>query len=181
SFRVAGRIMYDIFDSEKQSFSYVYAGTNRGTKKILAIGGWGDGQDSYRAYGGDIMVDWPISKEAVTAELDYNHFEGGTTFPSLGQGTILGSKQNDIFANVGYYFDVVKLQPYAVYQELNFSDEINKPKNQKRYGGGFNWYIYGQNLKLSFLYERIVPKTQPATAGTQDTNHFSVPLQALYF
>jgi hypothetical protein len=182
SYRVAGRIMWDFLDTEKQPFSYTYAGTNRGTKKILAIGAWGDGQDSYKAYGGDFIVDLPVvAKDAVTFEFDYNHFEGGSNFPSLGQGAILGSKQNDIFADAGWYFDAIKLQPYVVFQELNFTDEVNKPKNQKRYGGGLNWYIYGQNLKISVLYERIVPKTQPATAVTKDTNHFSVQLQALYF
>jgi hypothetical protein len=175
SFRVAGRVMYDFLDSEKQPFSYTYAGTNRGTKSILALGAWGDGQDSYKAYGGDFIVDLPVvGKDAVTFEFDYNHFEGGSTFPSL-------TKQNDIFADAGWYFDAIKLQPYILYQELNNTDAINKPKNQKRYGGGLNWYIYGQNLKLSVLYERIVPKTQPTTALTKDTNHFSVQLQALYF
>ena len=174
SFRVAGRVMYDFWDSEKQTFTYTYAGTNRGTKKILAIGGWGDGQDSYKAYGGDFMFDYPIGKDAVTFEFDYNHYEGGNNFPSL-------TKQNDIFTNAGYYFDVVKLQPYAIYQELNNTEEIAKPKNQKRYGGGLNWYVYGNNLKFSFLYERIVPKTQPITASTKDTNRFSIQLQALYF
>ena len=174
SFRVAGRVMYDFWDSEKQTFTYTYAGTNRGTKKILAIGGWGDGQDSYKAYGGDFMFDYPIGKDAVTFEFDYNHYEGGSNFPSL-------TKQNDIFTNAGYYFDVVKLQPYVVYQELNNTEEIAKPKNQKRYGGGLNWYVYGNNLKFSFLYERIVPKTQPITASTKDTNRFSIQLQALYF
>src|SRR5215471_2800951 len=182
SYRMAGRIMWDFFDTEKTPFMYTYAGTNRGTKKILAIGGWGDGQGTYRAWGGDFIVDMPVvGKDAVTFEFDYNHFEGGTDFPSLGQGAVNGSKQNNIFTNAGWYFDAIKLQPYIVYQKLDFSDDINKPRNQQRYGGGLNWYIYGQNLKLSVLYERIVPKTQPATAITKDTNHFSVQLQALYF
>jgi hypothetical protein len=174
SFRIAGRVNYDFLDSEKQTFTYTYAGTNRGTKSVIAVGGWGDGQDSYKAYGGDFIVDLPIAKDAVTFEFDYNHYEGGSNFPSLG-------KQNDIFANAGYYFDVVKLQPYVLYQELNFSDDVNKPKNQKRYGGGLNWYVYGNNLKFSVIYERIVPKTQPITASTKDTNRFAVQLQALYF
>ncbi|HEY6929883.1 MAG TPA: hypothetical protein VJA66_09435, partial [Thermoanaerobaculia bacterium] len=40
-YRMAGRLNYDFFDTEK---GYTYAGTNRGLKKIVAIGGWGDGQ-----------------------------------------------------------------------------------------------------------------------------------------
>jgi hypothetical protein len=171
SFRMAGRVQFDFLDPEK---GYVYAGTYRGTKKVLALGGWGDGQGDYKAYGGDFFWDQPIGKDAFTAELDYNHFEGGTQFPTL-------PKQNDIFTNVGWYFDAVKFQPYAVYQQLKLSNDTLAPGDQQRYGGGFNWYISNLNLKLSFLYERIVPKRQPVTARTKDTNHFSFQLQALYF
>ena len=170
-YRIAGRLNYDFFDTEK---GYTYAGTNRGLKKIVAIGGWGDGQGDYRAYGGDVVVDWPIAKDAIKAEFDYDHFEGGNDFPAL-------PKQNDIYADAGYYFDAIKLQPFVVYQKLNFSDAVNKSKNQQRYGGGLNWYISGQNLKVSALWERIVPETQPTTAVIKNTNHFVIQLQALYF
>jgi len=172
SFRLAGRVQYDFFDTEK---GYVYPGTYRGTKNVLAIGGWGDGQGDYKAYGGDIFFDSPlVGKDALTAELDYNHFDGGTKNPTL-------LKQNDVFANVGWYFDVCKVQPFFVYQKLNQTDDSKPPGDQERIGGGLNWYISGLNLKLSTLYERVIPKNQPVTARTKDFNHFSIQLQALYF
>lgn len=177
SYRIAGRLQYDFFDKEKGDNilgKYIYAGTNRGLKKIVAVGAWGDGQLDYKAYGGDIFFDWPILKDAVSFQFDYEHFEGGAFFPAL-------AKQNDLYGEVGYYFDAIKLQPFFVYQKLNFSDDVNKPRNQQRYGGGLNWYISGQNLKISLLYERIVPATMPVTAKTKDTNHVAVQLQALYF
>jgi hypothetical protein len=170
-FRMAGRLNYDFFDVEK---GYTYAGTNRGTKKIVAIGGWGDGQGDYKAYGGDFVVDWPIGKDAIKGEFDYYYYDGGKDFPAL-------QKQHDIYADAGYYFDGIKLQPFLVYQELNFSADINKPRNQKRYGGGLNWYIYGQNLKISGIWEKIVPDTKPLTAAIKDTNHFAIQLSVLYF
>lgn len=172
SFRMAGRVQYDFFDVEK---GYVYPGTYRGTKRVLAIGGWGDGQGDYKAYGGDIFFDSPIvGKDALTAEFDYNHFEGGDKNPTL-------LKQNDVFANAGWYFDICKLQPFIVYQKLNQTDDSKPPGDQERLGGGLNWYISNQNLKLSFLYEHIHPKNKPATARIKNTSHFSFQLQALYF
>jgi hypothetical protein len=170
-FRVAGRVQYDFFDVEK---GYVYVGTNRGTKKIVAIGGWGDGQGDYKAYGGDFIVDWPILKDAITLEFNYDHFEGGNDFPAL-------AKQNDIYANAGYYFNVVKLQPFVRYEKLNFDKDTDKSKNIQRYMAGINWYVSAQNLKFTAAWERIVPKTQPATAAIKNTNHFVVQMQALYF
>jgi hypothetical protein len=177
-YRFAGRIQYDFLDSEKgdnTAGKYVYAGTNRGLKKILVVGAWGDGQGDYKAYGGDIFFDFPIvGKDALTAEFDYSHFEGGNDFPTL-------AKQDDVYAEAGWYFDAVKLQPFARYEDLNFSKQTDKPKNQQRFMAGLNWYIYGQNLKLTAAWERIVPKTQPVTALVKNTNHFVVQIQALYF
>lgn len=170
-YRIAGRLNYDFFDTEK---GYTYAGTNRGLKKIVAIGVWGDGQGAYKAYGGDFAVDWPIAKDAIKAELDYDHFEQNITNTTL-------PKQNDIYADIGYYFDAVKLQPFGSYQRLNFSDEARKSGNQRRLGGGFNWYILGQNLKLSAYYQRIMPETRPVTAKVKDTNEFTLQLTVLYW
>lgn len=171
SYRYGGRLQYDFFDTEK---GYVYAGTYRGTKKIVAIGAWGDGQGDYKAYGGDFTVDWPIAKDAVTFEFDYNHFEGGNDFPAL-------AKQDNIYSNAGYYFNAVKIQPFIRYERLNFNNDSDKSKNQQRYVAGLNYYVSGLNLKFTAAWERIVPKVQATTAAIKNTNHFVVQLQALYF
>jgi hypothetical protein len=183
-YRIAGRLNWDFFDLEKAgkpntnassaANGYVYAGTNRGTKKVFALGAWGDGQGAYKAYGADFMFDWPIVKDAITLTGNYQHYEQNITATTL-------PKQNDIYADAGYYFDVIKLQPFLVYQKLNFDQESRKTGNQQRYGGGLNWYISGQNMKLSLYYQRIKPETKPITAKTKDTNEVTVQLQALYF
>lgn len=183
-YRIAGRVNYDFFDLEKAGApntnassaanGYVYAGTNRGTKKVVAIGAWGDGQGSYKAYGADFMFDWPIMKDAITITGNLQHYEQNIT------ATVL-PKQNDIYADAGYYFDACKIQPFFVYQKLDFDAESRKSGNQQRYGGGLNWYVSGQNMKLSIYYQRISPEVKPATAKTKDTNEVTVQLQALYF
>jgi hypothetical protein len=181
SFRAAGRLQYDFFDTEK---GYTYVGTNRGVRKILAIGGWGDFQGDYKAYGADVATDLPtVKSDAVTFEADYIWYDGGTQFQQIVNGipVSLLPRQSTFFTAAGYYFDAIKFQPFLRYERLDFHDDVLASREQQRYGGGFNWYIFGQNLKISAAYERIVPKIKPATALTKDTNHFVVQLQVYYF
>jgi hypothetical protein len=183
SFRYAGRWQYDFFDIQK---GYTYVGTYRGTKKIVAIGGWADTQDTYVGYGGDFTVDWPILKDAVKAEFDYTHYEGGgakfSVPPAVGvPGKVTLKEQNDLYMDAGYYFDAFKIQPFVRYETLNFKKEADKTGNQKRYGGGLNWYVSGQNLKISGWWEHVVPKNQPTTAKIKAFNHYAIQIQAIYF
>ena len=181
SYRAAGRLQYEFFDTEK---GYTYVGTNRGTRKIFAIGGWGDFQGDYRAYGADVATDFPVVKsDAVTFEADYIWYDGGTQFQQIVNGipVSLLPRQSTFFTAAGYYFDAIKFQPFLRYERLDFRDDALASREQQRYGGGFNWYIFGQNLKISVAYERIVPKIKPTTALIKDTNHLVVQLQAYYF
>jgi hypothetical protein len=178
--RAAARVQYDVFDTEK---GYTYVGTNRGAKKILAFGIWGDSQGDFKAYGSDVMADIPVGKDAVTLETDYLFYDGGKQFQQVigGVATALLPKQDAVFAQAGYYFHALKLQPFLRYERLDFREERFQTGDQQRYGCGLNWYVSAQNLKVTPFYERIVSKIKPATATTKDTNHFGVQLQFLYF
>jgi Phosphate-selective porin O and P len=180
-FRVAGRVQFHFFDTEK---AYTYAGTNRGAKKILVLGGWVDAQGDYKAFGGDVLADIPVGlKDAVTVEVDYLHFDGGTQFQQIVDNVVapLLPRQAAVFTQAGYYVESIQLQPFLRYERLDFSDDIFKSRDQQRYGGGFNWYVAGQNLKVTAFYERVVPKIRPATAAVKDTDHFGIQLQVFYF
>ncbi len=178
--RFAARLQYDVFDVEK---GYTYVGTNRGTKKILAIGAWGDGQGDFRSYGADALADIPIAKDAVTAEADYLFYDGRTQFQQVVGGilTPLLPKQDVFFAQGGYHFKPLSVQPWVRYESLSFSGTRFRTGDQQRYSGGLNWYVSGQNLKVTAFYERIVPETKPPTAKIKDTNHLGVQVQFLYF
>jgi phosphate-selective porin O/P len=180
AYRFAGRIQYDVFDTEKV---YTYAGTNRGARKILVAGAWADAQGDYLGYGVDVMADIPIAKDAVTAEIDYLHFDGGNQFNQVVGGVVTPLLPNEhaVFAHMGYYFASLNLQPFLRYERLDFADDAFQSRNQQRYGGGLNWYVSGQNLKISAFYERIVPKVEPGAPVVKDTNHFAVQLQAYFF
>lgn len=57
AFRYAGRVQYELLDSEGTGF--FYTGTYLGTKKVAAIGAAFDAQDEYHAFDADAFVDYP--------------------------------------------------------------------------------------------------------------------------
>jgi hypothetical protein len=166
--RFAGRFMFDFFDPEK---GYTYQGTYRGTKKVVAIAAVADVQGSYEGFGGDAYVSWPIGPDAITAEVDYLHYSGWGKFYSA------VPEQDTIFADAGYFFGAIQLEPFARFEVLNFSSPSNNAKQQKRFGGGFNYYVMGQNFKITPYYERVKPEVQPTTAKIKDFNRFVVQIQ----
>jgi hypothetical protein len=178
--RFAGRLQYDFLDKEK---GYTYVGTNRGAKSILAVGAWGDTQGDFKAWGADVMADIPVGKNAVTAEADYLFYDGGYQFTSVVAGVVTPTlpAQDVFFTHAGFYFDVVKLQPFLRYERLGFREARFQTQDQQRYAGGLNWYFSGQNLKVTAFYERIVPKVKPATAAIRNTSHAGIQLQFYYF
>jgi hypothetical protein len=175
---IAGRVQYDFFDTENV---YSYPGTNLGKKKILAVAGFGQGQGAFKAYGGDLFFDWPILYgDAITAEADYIHYDGHS-FIFNDNGTINTlPEQESIYTNAGFYFCQIHLQPFARYEFLHFNDRINKAKEQQRFGGGLNYYVFGQNFKMVGYYERVVPKVQPGTAAIKDFNRFVMEWQGSF-
>jgi hypothetical protein len=193
SFRAAGHLNWNFCDVEK---GYTYVGTNLGKKKIISIGGGWDTQGTYSSYGADFMLDLPLGpadprgRDAFTYHADYIHFDGGCGLNSTGTARLTNCliptlpPQDEFFTDLGFFFSGVSLQPYARFEWDGFSDEIDHAKSQRRYGGGFNYYVTpsAQNLKITAGYERIVPNAVGAsTWKTKNTNHFLVQLQFFYF
>ncbi len=94
AFRYAGRVQYELLDSEGMGF--FYTGTYLGKKKVAAIAAAFDRQDDYHAYDADLFIDYPSGPGAVTAQVAYNRLDGGTTFVTL-------PSQNVAFLEVGYF------------------------------------------------------------------------------
>ncbi len=176
--RIAGRIMYDFFEPEGGTPNYI--GTYLGKRKVLAIGLVGDGQGAYKGYGGDVFFDWPIGPGAVTAELDYIHFDGHHFLYDIGGTPTTLPEQQTFYTNEGYYFACLNLQPFFRYETLTYADPVNAAREQTRVGGGFNYYVYGRNLKATAAYERIMPRVKPATAVIRDFNRFVLQLQGFF-
>jgi hypothetical protein len=176
----AGRLQYDVFDTE---YSYAYNGTSLGKKKVLAFAGFYQAQGDYKGYGGDFFWDWPVlDGSAVTMEADYIHYDGHDfTFNDNGTNNTL-PEQYSVYSNAGFYFCNLKLQPFVRYEFLKYtSDIINNEKAQQRFGGGFNYYVFGQNFKITPYFERVVPKAEPAvTQKLEDFNRFVLQFQGSF-
>jgi uncharacterized membrane-anchored protein YhcB (DUF1043 family) len=175
----AGRLQYDVFDTE---YSYAYVGTNLGKKKVLAFAGFYQAQGPFKAYGGDVFFDWPVlNGSAVTVEGDYIHYDGhGMVFNDNGTNNTL-PEQDSLYTNAGFYICNMKLQPFVRYEFLHYADDVlNLARGQQRIGGGFNYYVFGQNFKIVPYYEKIIPKSQPVTAQIKDLNRFVLEFQGSF-
>ena len=174
---------------------YVPVGTNLGKKKIIAIGGGYDTQGSYEGYGGDFMLDIPFGKvdpakgqNSLTAHIDYIHFDGGCGLNAAGTGHVTNCllptlfEQEEIFSDLGFYFVNLHFQPWIKYEWNGYKEKIDSGRNSRRYGVGFNYYVAQQNLKITPMFERIVPNAKgSALWKTKNTDHFVVQFQFYYF
>ncbi len=168
SFRSAGRLQYNFFETEKAQF---YPGTYLGTKKILAIGAAYDLQADYRAYAADVFIDMPVGAgNGLTGQVDYLHWDGGTTFPTL-------ARQDDLFFEGGFYFASVRLLPWARYERQSFAENADSLRDQQRFQVGMTWYRSAHNFNVRAAWSRVIPKA----AAVPSTNEFTIQIQVFYF
>lgn len=170
SFRFVGRAQYNIFDVEKVQF---YPGTYYGKKKILAFGAGYDTQSDYTAYAGDVFFDWTVGNGGPTAQVDYIHYDGGVTF-----STAALFKQDVLFAEAGWFFGGVKLQPYIRYEQQRYADDVNKKLDKTFYQAGIGWFPYGANFNFKAAYWRKEFPNDPLTAST---NQYTFQIQLFYY
>jgi hypothetical protein len=163
AFRYSGRVQYNVLDPETGFF---YTGTYLGKKKILAVGGAFDTQKHFHAYDADAFFDYPLGPGAVTAQFDYNRFDGGDTLTTL-------LKQNDVLVEAGYLIRAVKLTPVLQFAHRDISNR--SAGDETRTGVGASYWWAGHNVNVKALYTRIVP------SGLVKQNEFTVQLQMFYF
>ena len=122
------------------------------------------------AIGADVFADLPMGKgSALTAYLVYYHYDfgpdfvrnigimnigaGGTSFAGGGNKYPVMGTGNHVYTQLGYLLpgDLrgTKLQPYATTQ-VSMMDALDDPMVVVE--GGLNWYVSGQNFKLTPHY-----------------------------
>ncbi|MDR3702671.1 MAG: porin [Candidatus Sulfopaludibacter sp.] len=169
SLRTAGYLQYDFFDTET---GYVFVGTALGKKKILAIDVGADKQGSYRGLSANVAFDQPVNNgDEIGGQFQYFHFDGRDKFTTI-------PDQNDWFVEGAYYVHQARLQPFAKFESQQFVAAANNTKDIHRAGGGFNYYIRGQNLKWTVQAMRALPLNGSAI---RPGNEFTVQLQLFYF
>jgi hypothetical protein len=162
-FRYAGRVQYNLIGTD---IGYLYTGTSLGKRKVLAVGATFDAQQTFRAFDADVFFDHPLGPGAVTAQFDYNHFDGGSRLTTL-------PKQNDILVEAGYLINALKLTPLF---ELARRDIAGGRAGDETIASvGANYWWAGLHANVKAAYSRISPK------GLPKQNEFTVQLQVFYF
>jgi hypothetical protein len=155
--RVAGRVQYNVFDAETAFF---YAGTYGGSKKILSIGGGFDVQKEYKAFAGDVFLDWPLGSDVLTAQANIVRYDGGSWATSI-------VPQTDIMAEAGYRIGALKLSPIVRFEMSNVDSDraTAAAPDQKRLGVGLAWWVLGHNANVKVFYTNITSDADPTTPG----------------
>jgi len=164
AFRYAGRVQYELLESEGTGF--FYTGTYLGKKKVAAVAAAFDTQSDYHAYDADAFVDYPAGPGAVTAQLAYNRFDGGATFGTL-------PKQNVTFLEAGYLLRSLMLTPVIQFARRAVVDTAVGDETRWSIGANYWWAGHNANIKLAF------GRISPVGRGAQ--NEFTIQLQVFYF
>jgi hypothetical protein len=170
AFRFTEFIQYNVFDTEVYNFPS-YSGVNYGNKKILALGGAYDTQGDYQLESAHMFLDLPTGFGSFESTICYQHIDGGKFITSL-------PKQDTFSAEAGVFFKALKTAPVIRYEQKEFSDAVQKPKNEKRYVGGLNYYPFPKaenNFNVKVWFQRVEPNVGFAT------NEFTLQFQVFYF
>jgi len=161
--RYAGRVQYNFLDPE---VGFFYTGSYLGKKKVVSVGGAFDAQDDYHGYDLDVFVDHPLGSGALTGQLDYNMFDGGTMLAAL-------PRQHDLLFELGYLVAAAKLTPFVQIAHRNAVE--TGAVDETRTSVGLSYWLAGHNANIKAAYGRIAP-----TGGARQ-NTFTLQLQAFYF
>jgi len=165
SFRYAGRVAYNFFDTETGMF---YTGNSLGAKHQLAIGVGFDKQDDYKTVGYDLYWDQPVggNGSAFTLQADAVTFDGGNFVTAL-------PKQDTLMVEAGYLIGGTKWQPWIQYSDRDFDNPATA--DQKQEWVGINYRILKHNRILRFAYGKL------KTDGAPDRDAFQLTLQVLHY
>jgi hypothetical protein len=165
--RYTARVHVSLLDPE---YSLVYNGTYLGKKKVLTVGaGYQSESDAvygnvagkslpkdYKAYTYDVFFEYPTPGGTFTASSAYlkadfdNAYQGADPDPrSIG----INGEKSGWYAKVGYLLPNAKLQVFGRYEKWKFAELSGIIDQQITWTGyGINYYVKGQDLRLSLEY-----------------------------
>ncbi len=186
NFRYSGRLHVSLLDPESD---YGYKGTYLGKKKVLTLGGamqyepeiaYSDtvaktGAKDYYAWTLDGFFEYPVkdigtmtlSGAYVRYNLDSAYKGANPDSEAIG----LNGEKNGWYLKAGYLLPQLPLQLFGRYEQWKFAN-LNNIYNQKVDWAGFgaNYYIWGQNLKVTMEYGMTMFDKKGTYSGQQGTN-----------
>jgi hypothetical protein len=204
SLRYTARLHASIFDAES---NYGYAGTYLGEKQVLTVGASiqyepevvyadtvnMDDEKDYMAYSFDLFYEQPIGTGAVTVSAAYLNVSFDEAYREANPGASsygLNGEKNGFYVKAGYLLPVDvgpgKIQVFGRYDDFKFANLNNNATDfidQKvsRIGAGVNYYIFGQNLKVTAEYSLTnFDEEDSNDPNYQNFNSFDLYLQARF-
>ena len=163
AFRQTVRVQYNFLDADTGFF---YTGTSLGKKKIFAIGGGYDVQKDYESWAADAYYDHPLGPGALSAQLDYIHYDGGTFLKTL-------PKQDVVYGEAGYYLPKAKLMPFFTYSSKDVAS--TDAGDETRWSIGLGYMAFGHNMNIKAAWGRV----DPGVGASAD--QFTIQMQGFYF
>jgi hypothetical protein len=223
SFEYVGRVHYAFLDAEPGSgYAGTYFGNMKvftvgvgaayeadAVYKNVTSAGALVNEDTvnYSALAADFMFEYPTSAGTVTATGQYlktdfedaykTNFNAGDRLVNI---TGLNGQKDGFYIKGAYMLpgkvgEEGRVQPYFLYEDWNFAHLLGiNEQTVKQVGGGVNYYIHGQNARLTaeyskttfgtetgFIGGRVNPTTFAPVDTIKDYNTFRIMLQVGVF
>jgi hypothetical protein len=194
NFRYTGRAHLTFLDGET---GYGYKGSYLGKKKVVTLGAAYSVEEDvayadcanqtdavdYKAWTVDLFAEYPVEGVGTftfsTAYVDYDMddaYQGAD--PDSGVIGVAGEK-NGGYTKVAYMLPNMPLQFFFRAENWSLA-ELDGVYDQEIdwYGGGFNYYVRGQNLKFTVEYSTV--EFDEESADYEDFDSLTAQLQVLF-
>jgi hypothetical protein len=197
--RMTARVHYSFWEPE---FNYGYLGTYLGTQKVLTVGAAYDTQadvaygnyptrgdiKDYKAWTVDAFMELPTQSGVYTLSgATFKYDTGGASNMSPDPDLSVNSDLKGYYVKAGYMLPGKvgsgRLQFFARHEKSDYGVKVGNAEyyDQKWNSIGANYYLDGQNLKISFEYAKVSFDTDhPTNPALQDYNQATLGLQLVF-
>lgn len=194
--RMTARAHWSFWDPE---FDYGYRGTYLGTRKVLTVGAaydtqrdvtyadWGNRQDirDYDAWTADVFMEYPTVSGTITASAAYMDYSTDDAINGPDPGTLpVTSELEGYYAKLGYLLPgkvgMGRLQFFLRHEDLDYGVS-NGYYDNRWLSVGANYYIHGQQLKVTFEYAAVdYDRQHPTIQSLRDYDQATLGLQLIF-
>lgn len=198
AFRYGARAHVSLLDPEN---GHGYKGTYMGEKKVLTLGAayqmekdvaYSDtvaktGAVDYDAWTVDLFFEYPVDGVGTfTVSGAYADYDLDDAYQGLNPDVLtlgLNGEKNGGYVKIGYMLPNLPLQFFARSESWSFANFENVMDQEVDwYGGGFNYYFRGQDLKLTMELSKVDFDKEGVFGGskTEDFTTFTTQLQVIF-